>query len=100
MPADLHYLGLDEVAKRLKARQLSSIEATRALLERIDRLDPRLKSYATLTPDHVLTEAAARDAETAAGQATERMSLPVMALLLGFLVFFAYPAVSQVLNGL
>jgi len=67
MPADLHYLGLDEVAKRLKARQLSSVDATRALLERIDRLDPELKSYATLTPDHALTEAAARDAETAAG---------------------------------
>ncbi|MBN9086149.1 MAG: amidase [Reyranella sp.] len=67
MSADLHYLGLDEVAKRLKARQLSSVDATRALLERIDRLDPELKSYATLTPDHALTEAAARDAETAAG---------------------------------
>jgi amidase len=67
MPVDFHYLGLDEVAKRLKARQISSVEATRALLERIERLDPRLKSYATLTPDHALTEAAARDAETAAG---------------------------------
>src|SRR3954462_7287528 len=67
MPADLHYLSLAEVAKRLKARQLSSVDATRALLDRIDRLDPKLKSYATLTPDHALTEAAARDAETAAG---------------------------------
>jgi len=67
MSADLHYLSLDEVAKRLKARALTSVDATRALLERIDRLDPKLKSYATLTPDHALTEAAARDAETAAG---------------------------------
>jgi amidase len=67
MPADLHYLSLDEVAKRLKARQLSSVDATRALLERIGRLDPKLKSYATLTPDQALAEAAARDAETAAG---------------------------------
>ncbi len=40
------------------------------------------------------------DAETAAGEATERMSLPVVALLLGFLIFIAYPAVSQVLTGL
>jgi hypothetical protein len=40
------------------------------------------------------------DAETAAGEATERMSLPVVALLLGFLVFIAYPGVSQVLTGL
>jgi tight adherence protein C len=39
-------------------------------------------------------------AETKAGADTERMSLPVMALFLGFLLFIAYPAVSQVLNGL
>ncbi|HEY0692474.1 MAG TPA: hypothetical protein VGD71_25960 [Kribbella sp.] len=40
------------------------------------------------------------DAEAKAGVDTERMSLPVMALFLGFLLFIAYPAVSQVLNGL
>jgi hypothetical protein len=40
------------------------------------------------------------DAEAKAGADTERMSLPVMALFLGFLLFIAYPAVSQVLNGL
>jgi amidase len=69
MSADLHYLSLDEIAKRLKARQLSSVEATRALLQRIERLDPKLKSYATLTPERALADAAARDAETAAGSA-------------------------------
>src|SRR5215472_2249056 len=68
MPADLHYLSLDEVARRLKARKLSSIEATRAILDRIARLDPRLKSYATLTAERALADAAARDAETAAGK--------------------------------
>jgi amidase len=67
MSSDLHYLGLDEVAKRLKARQLSSVEATRALLDRIGRLDPKLKSYATLTSERALADAQARDAETAAG---------------------------------
>lgn len=40
------------------------------------------------------------DAEGNAQAATERMSLPVMALFLGFLVFIAYPALTQVLNGL
>ena len=29
--ADLHYLSLDEVARRLKSRKLSSVEATRAI---------------------------------------------------------------------
>jgi tight adherence protein C len=40
------------------------------------------------------------DAESDAQAATERMSLPVMALFLGFLAFIAYPALTQVLNGL
>jgi len=68
MPADLHYLSLDEVARRLKARKLSSVEATRAILDRIAKLDPKLKSYATLTPERALSDAAARDAEIAAGK--------------------------------
>ncbi|CRK57642.1 Type II/IV secretion system protein TadC, associated with Flp pilus assembly [Alloactinosynnema sp. L-07] len=38
------------------------------------------------------------DAEADSQSATERMSLPVVALLLGFLVFIGYPAISQVLN--
>jgi amidase len=67
MPADLHYLSLDEVARRLKERKLSSVEATRAILERIDKIDPKLKSYATLTPERALGDAARLDAETAAG---------------------------------
>jgi Flp pilus assembly protein TadB len=40
------------------------------------------------------------DAEGDAQAATERMSLPVMALFLGFLAFIAYPALTQVLGGL
>lgn len=67
MSADLHYLSLDEVARRLKARKLTSVDATRAILDRIDRLDLGLKSYATLTAERALADAAARDAETAAG---------------------------------
>src|SRR5215475_2299630 len=68
MTADLHYLSLDEVARRLKARKLSSVETTQAILDRIDKHDPKLKAYATLTPDRALADAAARDAETAAGK--------------------------------
>ena len=40
------------------------------------------------------------DAEGAASADTERMSLPVMALFLGFLCFITYPALNQVLTGL
>jgi len=68
MPEDLHYLSLDEVARRLKARKLSSMEATKATLGRIEKLDPKLKAYATLTPERALADAAQCDAETAAGR--------------------------------
>lgn len=64
----LHYLSLDEVARRLKARKLTSVETTQAMLDRIARHDPHLKSFATLTPDRALADAKARDAETAAGK--------------------------------
>jgi Flp pilus assembly protein TadB len=38
--------------------------------------------------------------EAAAQSASERMSLPIVALMLGFIVFVAYPAIDKVLNGL
>ena len=68
MPADLHYLSLDEVARRLKARKLSSVEVTQSMLDRIAKVDPKLKSYATLTPERALADAARLDAETAEGR--------------------------------
>ena len=40
------------------------------------------------------------DAESAAQSASERMSLPIVLLMLGFVVFLGYPAVMQVLTGL
>ncbi len=39
------------------------------------------------------------DVETAAESASERMSLPIVLLLLGFVLFLGYPAVTQVLQG-
>jgi amidase len=68
MSEALHYLSIDEVALRLGARKLSSVEATQAILDRIDKLDPGLKAYATVTAERALTDARARDAETAAGR--------------------------------
>jgi Flp pilus assembly protein TadB len=38
--------------------------------------------------------------ESAAQSASERMSLPVVGLMLGFIVFLACPAINQVLTGL
>jgi len=73
MSSDLHYLSLDEVARRLKARKLSSVDATRAILDRIETLDPGLKSYATVTPERALQDAARLDGETASGKSRGRL---------------------------
>src|SRR5712675_1285496 len=64
---DLCYLDLLEVGRRIQARQVSSVEVTQAVLDRIARLDGRLRSYATLTADLALAEAAHADAEIARG---------------------------------
>jgi amidase len=58
---DLHYLDLVDVARRLKVGALSPVALTEAMLKRIERLDGRLKSYATVTPELALKQA--RDAE-------------------------------------
>lgn len=73
MSVELHYESLDGIARRLKARELSAVEATRTMLDRIERLDGRLKSYATVTPERALKDASARDADSAAGVSRGRL---------------------------
>jgi amidase len=65
---DLHYLELAELAGLLRSRKVTSVEATRAQLERIDRLDDHLASYARVTPERALAAAKIADAEIAAGR--------------------------------
>jgi amidase len=68
MPGDLHYAGLVELGQRIQKRELSSVQATQAQLDRIARLDGRLKSYAYVTATSALQQAEAADKEIAAGK--------------------------------
>ena len=56
----LHYQTITQVAALLEARQISPVELTEEMLQRIAQLDGRLKSYATLLPEQA--RAAARSA--------------------------------------
>jgi aspartyl-tRNA(Asn)/glutamyl-tRNA(Gln) amidotransferase subunit A len=58
---DLGYLSIAEAAAAFRRREFSPVELTRALLERIERLDPILHAFVTITADRALAEA--RDAE-------------------------------------
>ncbi len=60
---DVTTLTLSEAARLIAARQLSPLELTRACLERIARLEPRLVAFITVTADLALRQA--QDAETA-----------------------------------
>jgi aspartyl-tRNA(Asn)/glutamyl-tRNA(Gln) amidotransferase subunit A len=60
---DTVYLGATRQAEMIRARELSPLELVRAYLDRIDRLDARLRAYITVTREAAL--AAARQAEDA-----------------------------------
>lgn len=57
----LHYVTLTDVARLIETKAISPVELTQALLDRINTLDVRLHSYATVMADHAM--AAARVAE-------------------------------------
>ena len=58
---DFHYLEISELARLIAARKVSPVELTEAMLRRIERVDPGLKSYALVTPDLALTQARAAE---------------------------------------
>ena len=64
---DLHYLDLVDVAQRIKAGALSPVSLTESMLQRIDRLDGGLKSYATVTADVARKQAREAEAEIKRG---------------------------------
>jgi len=55
-------------AESLRARRVSSVELTTAALARIDRHNPSLKAFITVTPEQALEQARQADSERAAGQ--------------------------------
>ena len=59
--SELTALGLREAARRIAKRRLSPVELVDAVLERIDRLEPRLNAFLAVTADSA--RAAARRAE-------------------------------------
>jgi amidase len=53
----LHYLSLQDVARRIASRSLSPVQLTQQMLDRIASVDPSLKSYATVMRDRALADA-------------------------------------------
>ncbi|HJV66503.1 MAG TPA: Asp-tRNA(Asn)/Glu-tRNA(Gln) amidotransferase subunit GatA [Geomonas sp.] len=70
-------LTIHELHDKLKTRELSSVEATKALLARIEAVDERVNAYITVTPEQALAEAEAADQRIAAGESGLLTGIPV-----------------------
>ena len=63
----LHFKTITEVSKLIKAKHISPVKVTTAILDRIDQLDSSLKSYATVMADHAMRAAQKAEAEITSG---------------------------------
>jgi aspartyl-tRNA(Asn)/glutamyl-tRNA(Gln) amidotransferase subunit A len=60
-------LSLVEAAEQIRSRNLSSVELTRECLDRIERMNPKLDAFITVTSDLAMEQAERADAEIMAG---------------------------------
>lgn len=74
---DLHHLSIRELSEGLKQAQFSSRELTEHYLKRIAHLDPKVKSYVTVTAEQALAEADAADAVLKSGNAHALAGIPL-----------------------
>ena len=65
---DILFLSVTELARRIRAKQLSPVELTESYLQRSRDLGPKLNAYATLTPELALKQARTAEKEIAAGK--------------------------------
>lgn len=64
----LALLTLTEISTLVRMREISPVELTTTMLERIEAIDPRLHSYALVTPELALDQARVAEAEIVAGR--------------------------------
>src|SRR5512133_723830 len=70
-------LTIHELHSRLKSKEISSLEATRDMLARIEAVEPRIGSFITVTPDKALADAAEADRRIASGTMDVLTGIPL-----------------------
>jgi len=68
MAIPLHEWTLLAAAKKVRDKEISSRELTRALLDRIERVNPKIHAYLTVLPEKALRDALACDEAQAKGR--------------------------------
>ncbi len=64
----VHFLTLVDIGRRIASREVSPVDLTERMLDRIGRIDPALKSYATVMSEDARETARAAEREIAAGK--------------------------------
>ena len=70
-------LTITQALKKLKSREISATELTRAYLARIEKFGKKLNCYITQTPDRAMADAAAADTRYASGTASALDGIPI-----------------------
>ncbi len=73
----MHNLSLKALADGLRSKQFSSRELTAHFLGRIERLEPQLNSFITVTAEQALAQADAADQRLARGEAAPLTGIPL-----------------------
>ena len=60
---DLAFASIEEIGKLFRKRKLSPVELTKLMLARIERLDPKLNAYITVTSELALAQAKKSESE-------------------------------------
>jgi aspartyl-tRNA(Asn)/glutamyl-tRNA(Gln) amidotransferase subunit A len=71
------YATIRELGTRYRKRELSPVDVTRALLARIEKLDPALHAFVTLTADRALADARAAEEALRRGDDRPLLGIPV-----------------------
>lgn len=70
-------LTITHALEKLRAKAITSVELTRAYLDQIEKLDPTIKAYLTVTADGAIQQAEAADKARAAGENKPLLGIPL-----------------------
>ena len=77
MSEHVGYASIRELSARYRKRELSPVEVTRELLARIEKLDPALHAFVTVTPERALADARAAEDALRRGDERPLLGIPV-----------------------
>ena len=73
----MEHLTVHEAHRRLMSKEISSLELTRACLERIQQVEDRVRAFVTLTPETAIQQAEEADRRIAVGRGGPLTGVPM-----------------------